>query len=72
MIIELEVADISMAAKAINNAAAAYGRILCAVMLGCEVPNGFEALCELTDDECRTQILCLKDIIRQIDNIEET
>ena len=69
MKIELELPDVRQAAKVINNAAAAYGRICFAAMIGCEVPDGFRSLYELEDDELTAQIDLLTDIVRQLDDI---
>lgn len=70
MKITIEVPDITTAAIAVNNATAAYGNILYAAKLQCEVPKGFECLLELDDETMLKQFDCLKSISDQIRHIE--
>ena len=70
MKIEIEVTDITTAAKAINNAMAAYGNIVWSIILGCEVPKNFQPLANLDDDELTKRLDCLKDICEQLEAVE--
>lgn len=70
MKIEIEVPDIITAAKAINNAMAAYGNIVWSIILGCEVPKNFQSLANLDDDELTKRLDCLKGIYEQLEAIE--
>ena len=72
MKIEIEVEDISLLAKALNNACVAYGDIVWSVYLGCEVPSKFDPLKKLSQKELEARINCLKDVYRQVEEIEKT
>ena len=71
MKIEIEVPDITTASKAINNATVAYGDIISAIMVGCEVPQRFAPLAQLSDEELRKRFNCLKSIYEQLEEIEK-
>lgn len=71
MKIEIEIPDITTAAKAINNAMVAYGDIVYSVILGCEVPQKFQPLTNLEEDELTKRFDCLKGIYKQLEEIEK-
>jgi hypothetical protein len=71
MKIEIEVPDITTAAKAINNAMVAYGDIIYSVILGCEVPQKFQPLANLDEEELVKRFDCLKGICQQLEEIEK-
>lgn len=71
MKIEIEVPDIKTAAIAINNAIVAYNDIVWSIILGCEVPNKFRPLKTLDDEELEKRLSCLKDIYKQLEEMEK-
>lgn len=68
--IVLEIDDISLFAKALNNAIAAYGRILSGIYFCCEIPSQFIPLKELPEQELQMRIKCLKDVYSQVEKVE--
>lgn len=70
MKIEIDIPDITTASKAINNATATYGEIISTIMLGCEVPNRFAPLAQLSDEELTKRFNCLKSICEQLEEME--
>lgn len=68
--ITIEVEDITLFAKALNNAIIAYGDITWGIFLGCEVPDKFAPLKKLPYEELETRMKCLKDVYRQLEDIE--
>lgn len=72
MKIEIEVPDIKTVADAINNAAIAYGDIVYAIMLGCQVPNRLEPLKKLSEEELNKRCDCLRQIYKQLEEIEKS
>lgn len=71
MKIEIEVEDISLFAKALNNACISYGDIIWGIYIGCEVPSKFDPLNKLPEGELKARIDCLKDVYRQVENMEK-
>lgn len=71
MKIEIEVEDISLFAKALNNACASYGDIIWGIYIGCEVPRKFELLKKLPYEELQARMNCLKDVYRQVEENEK-
>ena len=71
MKIEIEVKDISLFAKALNNACISYGDIIWGIYIGCEVPSKFDPLKKLPEGELKARIDCLKDVYRQVENMEK-
>lgn len=71
MKIEIEVKDISLFAKALNNACISYGDVIWGIYIGCEVPNKFDPLKKLSEEELKARIDCLKDVYRQVENMEK-
>lgn len=69
--ITLEVDDISLFAKAFNNAIASYGDIIASIYFRCEIPGKFLPLKELPQQELNMRIKCLKDVYSQIEQIEQ-
>lgn len=71
MKIEIEVEDISLFAKALNNACVSYSDIVGSIYIGCAVPSKFEPLKKLPEGELKARIDCLKDVYRQVENMEK-
>ena len=71
MKIEIEVPDITTAAIAMNNAVAAYGKIVYAIMIGCDVSKEFEPLFDLEPDVLKERYRCLRNMYEQIETIEK-
>lgn len=67
MKIELNLEDLNEAAKAINNAAAAYNRLRKMIMLGLDLPLEFEKLYDYKEADLKHHIDILKDILNQLD-----
>ena len=70
MKIEIEVEDISLFAKAFNNACVSHTENTRALMLGCDVPKDIEPLRVLPDEELLERLRCLYNVNRQIEKIE--
>lgn len=74
MVIEIEVDDITLFAKALNNAICAYEDIIWSIDLGC-VPqinsNKFSKLNVLPEEELKKRFNALNDVYKQITKIEE-
>lgn len=71
MKVTIEVNDIELFAKGLNNAIAAYGNIVYAIDIGCEIPSIFEALRTISYDDLRLRYNCLVDAYRQIEQVEK-
>lgn len=71
MKIELEINDIEVLSKALNNTLISYGDIIFSRVMRCDVPLKFEKLKDLPDEELMRHLNALKDIYRQIEKIEE-
>ena len=71
MNVELEIEDLSLFAKALNNACVSYGDIVYAIYLNCEVSDKFKQLKELPYEELEKRFYCLKNVYQQIENIEK-
>lgn len=71
MKIEIEVEDISLFVKALNNACISYGDVIWGIYIGCEVPSKFAPLKKLPEGELKARIDCLKDVYRQVENMEK-
>lgn len=69
--IVLEVDDISLFARAFNNAIASYGYIVSGIYFGCEIPSKFLPLKELQQEELNMRVKCLKDVYSKIEQIEQ-
>lgn len=70
MKIELEVEDVTLLAKALNNAYVAYGDIAWSIILGCYVPSKFDSLQKLSQHELEARMNCLKDVYMQVEKME--
>ena len=71
MKIELEINDIEILSKALNNALATYGDIIFSSIMRCDIPLKFEKLKDLPDEELIKRVNAIKDIYKQIEKIEE-
>ena len=71
MKIEIEVNDIELFAKGLNNAIATYGYIIRCVDLGCNIPSQFEVMNEIPFEELRSRYNCLIDVYEQVERIEK-
>ena len=72
MKIEIEVEDISLFAKGLNNACVCYGDVLYGIFLGCEIPSKLEPLKKIPYEELQARFNCVKDVYMQIENIESS
>ena len=73
MKIEIEVTDIELFAKALNNAFLAYWDIVTAINLGCEPQiraARFLPLGELPDGELKNRLMELENVYDQVLNLE--
>lgn len=70
MRIEIEVNDIELFAKGLNNAIATYGNIIRSIDLGCSVPSQFEVMNTIPFEELRERFNCLIDVYEQVERIE--
>lgn len=70
MKITVEVEDITTFAIALNNAVTAYGDIVWALFIGCQIPDKFAKLKELQYEEVEKRFHCLKDVYKQVEEIE--
>lgn len=71
MKIEIEVEDISLLAKALNNAFIAYGDIVWGIYIGCEVPRKFDPLKEIPYEELKARMECLNSVYNQVEELEQ-
>ena len=74
MIVEIEVDDIELFAKALNNATIAYWDICSSIFLGCKPQVGskkFLPLIDLPDGELEQRFAVLKDVYEQIEEKEK-
>ena len=71
MKIELEINDIEVLSKALNNALTSYGDIVFSTIMRCNIPLKFEKLKDLPDEELMRRVNAIKDIYKQIEKIEE-
>lgn len=71
MKIELEIHDTKTAATAINNAGAAYIRLLHMMNIGVEIPPVFNKLYAYSYEQLQQHVAVLKDIVKQLDNLKE-
>lgn len=72
MKIEIEVEDVSLFAKALNNACVSYGDIIWGIFIGCEVPSKFDPLKKIPYEELKARMDCLKDVYKQVEELERT
>lgn len=70
MKIEIEIDDISLFAKALNNAIVAYGDAVWGIFIGCEISSKLEPLKKIPYEELEKRIFCLKNVYKQIEKIE--
>ena len=74
MVIEIEVDDIELFLKALNNATIAYWDICSSIFLNCEPQIGsrkFSPLADLPDGELEQRFAALKDVYEQIEAKEK-
>lgn len=71
MKITIEVNDIELFAKGLNNAIAAYGDIVYALGVDCEVPKRFEVLKTIPFEDLSARYNCLVDVYEQVRQIEK-
>lgn len=70
MKVEIEVDNIELFTTALNNAIVAYGDVLYGIYLGCEIPSQFNKLKTLPFEQLKIRQECLKNVYRQIEQIE--
>lgn len=71
MEIKLQVKDIELFTKALNNALIAYNEVVNAITLGCDIPSKLEPLRKLDDYELICRRNCLADVYKQVEAIEK-
>lgn len=71
MKITIEVNDIELFAKGLNNAIATYGDVVYAIDICCEVPKRFEALKTIPFKDLSARYNCLVDVYEQVRQIEK-
>lgn len=71
MKITIEIGDVELFAKSLNNAIAAYGNIISAIDLGCEVPLMFDRLKTIPFENLRERYDCLIDVYKQVEQMEK-
>lgn len=71
MKIEINIEDITLFAKALNNAYIAYCEVVYGISLGCEIPYKLEPLKEISYKELEKRCKCLKDAYKQVEDIEK-
>ena len=64
MKIVIEVDNIELFAKGLNNAIATYGNIIRSIDLCCDVPHQFDVLKTMPFDELRARYTCLVDVYK--------
>lgn len=67
MIINLDIPDIVVACRAINNASAAYARLISMIRVGVEIPEEFHKLYKYSEEDLKEHLLLLQDIVMQFD-----
>lgn len=67
MIVEIDIPDLIDASKAINNAGAAYQRLISMIDVGVELPPQFQKLYDYSESELKEHILLLRSIVMQLD-----
>ena len=71
MKIVIEINDVELFAKSLNNAIAAYGNIISAIDLGCEVPLMFDVLKTINFENLQERYNCLIDVYKQVEHMEK-
>ena len=71
MKIVIEINDVELFAKSLNNAVVAYGNIIRAIDLGCQVPLVFEGLKTIPFESLRERYDCLIDVYKQVEQMEK-
>lgn len=67
MKIEIDVEDISLFAKALNNSTSTYGNILFAICIGGEIPEKLKPLENIPYEELKKRFNCIKNVYKQIE-----
>lgn len=70
MRVTLEIPDITIAAKAMNNATIALSEIVWAINLGCDVPKIFEPLRNVNEDDLNKRVSIMSHLTKQLEVIE--
>ena len=71
MKITLDIPNIKIFTDGLNNAIIAYGNIVSAIQFGCEIPQKLQLLQTLEDDVLKDRFDCLKDVYKQLIEIEK-
>lgn len=71
MKITIDVPDISLAAKALNNAAVAFGEACWTHWCECHLPERLGAMRNLSQEEVRERFYIVKSICEQVEAIEK-
>ena len=71
MNIEINVPNIELFAKALNNAIITYGDLLSSIEFNLEIPNKYQGLADLPYSELLARFNCLVDFYDKIERIEK-
>ena len=69
MKLTIEVEDLTLFTKCLNNACLSYFDILHSAWLGCEIPFKFEHLKHISEEEMNARKKCLHDVYKQVEQI---
>lgn len=69
MKITIEIPDVALAAKALNNATASFGETCWAAMFNMNLPKKLEPLASLDAEELKRRYMIVKDIAEQIEAV---
>ena len=70
MKITIDVPDITLAAKALNNATATLGWFTWGALMGCDIPDRFHKMRDLDENELKKRVEIMKSIVAQVEAIE--
>lgn len=71
MKVTIEVNDIELFAKGLNNAIAVYGYIINCINLCCEIPHRFEVLKTIPFENLSARFDCLVNVYEQVEQVEK-
>ena len=71
MKIEIEINNIELFAKGLNNAIAVYGHIISAIDLCCSIPSKFEIFKTIPFEDLMARYNCLIKVYEQVEQIEK-
>lgn len=71
MKITIEIPDVALAAKALNNAVAVLGWASWTAIIGCELPDRLSKMSELEEEELKRRFMLVMSICEQVEAIEQ-